>query len=441
LDSKWKGLIPKPLCIAPWKALSIDSFGNVAPDGIFRDPYFGNLNTSSLSEMWDGEVWSNLRKDHINFSDNIGCSNCVKKEQFAGHSRRKFFETFFTTRIPQDTLEEKYYYPDTRGDPNLNNPIRRPKVENFDKPDFIYLDINTSNKCNLKCIHCNGDVSTAWIPDEKKLKKKHSEVFRNEQNPYGYYSIDDAVIENLFSNKDYFKNLQFVAFRGGEPFYEDKNIKILEKLIEFGWNDRITLDISTNATIINPEFFELLTKFKKIVLYLSIEGIGELYQLCRGGLHYDQAHLDKMIQYFISFDNIELCIAYTTMAPNIFNIAQTWEWFQQYKDKATITFTNTVVTPKYLSHEVLTREMKQTAYDMIKYIDDEMPYPYDGSTYTYSAGIYKFRKNLLKTIKEDDSDNQPYLFNMFRNYMNALDTIRKTNFLEIVPTYRKYWNE
>ena len=46
-----------------------------------------------------------------------------------------------------------------------------------------------------------------------------------------------------------------------------------------------------------------------------------------------------------------------------------------------------------------------------------------------------------KTIKEGDSENQPYLFNMFKNYMNALDKIRKTDFLKIVPNYRKYWNE
>ena len=439
--NEWKDVIPKPLCIAPWKAISIDSLGHVAPDGIFLKS-LGNLHEKSLKEIWEGESWKNLRESHEKFINHEGCHNCLKKEIQAGHSRRKFFETFFTARV-DPTLLEEYYYTNVDNEPNYNNPIQRPKVTDFNNPDFIYLDINTSNKCNLKCIHCNGNVSTAWVPDEKKIKRDFPNIFRREKEHKNYHCIDKQVIDNLFSNLNYFKNLQFVAFRGGEPFYEPINTYILQKLIDFNWHHQITLDISTNATVIGDNFFNLIRQFKKVILYVSIEGVGPMYQYCRGGIHYTQSNLETMIDHFTSYSNIEVCIAYTTMANNIFNIRDTWDWFQKYRKKATITFSNSVVQPDYLSLDVLSKEMKELAYKMIEDIDDEMPWPYDNSPYIYSAGIYKFRKNLKKRIKEDEYNNsqQKELFKKFKEYVSALDKIRKTDFLSVEPMFQRFWNE
>lgn len=439
--NQWKGIVPKPYCIAPWKAISVNSLGDVLPDGVFLKR-LGNLHDQTLKEIWEGELWQKLRESHIEFTNHEGCTNCIKKEQQAGHSRRKFFESFFTTKVDPNSLEE-FYYTNADNTLNLNNPIQRPKVLDFENPDFIYLDINTSNKCNLKCIHCNGNVSTAWIPDEKKIKKLYPDIHRRDKEYKNYHYIDTDIIDKLFEDKSFFKNLQFVAFRGGEPFYEKINIYVLEKLIEFGWHKQITLDISTNATVIDQKFFDLLCQFKKVILYISVEGVGPMYQYCRGGENYTQESLDDMIEYFTSFKHIEVCVAYTTMANNIFNIRDTWEWFQQYKTKATITFTNSVARPSYLSLDVLSKEMKQLAYDMLEDIDDEMPWPFEDNDYLYSAGIFKFRKNLKNVINNsvDDDTDQKELFKKFKEYVEALDKIRDTNFLEIEPIFRKYWNE
>ena len=33
------------------------------------------------------------------------------------------------------------------------------------------------------------------------------------------------------------------------------------------------------------------------------------------------------------------------------------------------------------------------------------------------------------------------MIKLHKNYINFLDKIRDTNFLEVEPTFRKYWNE
>jgi radical SAM protein with 4Fe4S-binding SPASM domain len=436
--SKWKKFIPAPLCVAPWKAISVDSNGIVRPDQIYKGE-MGNLKTQNIDQIWNSNEWKSLRHSHKFFHNDERCSKCWNKENLTGHSRRKFFESFFSERVNSEQLEE-IVYPDKKGNLDLTNAVNRPRITDFDLPDFIYLDINSSNKCNLKCIHCSSFASTAWIPDERKMHKYLKENLDSFSiGPIEkYQAIDETIIDNLFSNEKYFENLQFVAFRGGEPFYEKKNLYILKKLIKLGWNDRINLDISTNGTILDSEFLDLISQFKKVILYISLEGVGDLYSYCRGGRNYNQVNLEKSIDYFSNVTNVELCLAYTTMVLNIFNIKNTWDWFQQYKDHATITFSNTVFEPKHLSLYTLSKEQKQEAYDMIKDINDDLPWPFDKKKFLYSAGIWKLQEKLSI---DEESDDRNRLWNNFKNYINFLDKIRDTNLLEVEPTFRKYWNE
>lgn len=436
--SKWKEVIPAPLCVAPWKAISVDADGMVRPDQIYKGG-MGNLQTQNIEQIWNSEQWKSLRESHMLFRNDDRCRKCWNKEQLTGHSRRKFFESFFSERVDPAQMEE-IVYPDRKGNIDLDNALNRPKITDFNNPDFIYLDITGSNKCNLKCVHCSSFASTAWIPDEKKLHKHLAEHPNSFQlGPIEpYQAIDETIIDNLFSNEEYFENLQFVAFRGGEPFYEKKNLYVLKKLISLGWHDRISLDISTNGTVLDPEFLDLISQFKKVILYISLEGVGDLYSYCRGGNNYNQEDLEKAINYFSRINNVELCLAYTTMVTNIFNIRKTWEWFQQYKDRATITFSNTVFEPKHLSLYALSKEQKKEAYDMIKDIDDDLAWPFDKKDYLYSAGIWKLQEKLSEDSEET---NRNKIWLNFKNYITLLDKIRNTSLLDVEPVFRKYWNE
>ena len=418
---------PKPHCIAPFKSITIDPTGEVFPDAVYQTP-IGNLNTQSLKEIWYSDAWTQLRKDHMNFRQNAGCSYCHKKEKLIGHSRRRFFDTFFMYRIPKSQLEP---VTDSTG----HNLSLRPKVNDFENPDFLYLDINTSNKCNLKCVHCRGAVSTGWIPDEKKLQK--SEIASLRSPRYGAYSMDERVIEKIFEYPEYFKNLRYVAFRGGEPTYEPKNKLILKKLIELGWNKQITIDISTNATVSDDEFFDLLNQFESTMLYISIEGVGPMYSYARGGKNFAIADLDNMIMKYSQLTNCEICITFTAMSSNVFNIAPTWNWMQQYGDYCNFSFTNTVSQPEYLSFSVLNDKMRERAFEMIKDIDEEIRWPGREIGRTYEPGI-----NRLKEKLQEKADlNWQTHFQQFKDYTNTLDKIRNTNFLEVEPAFAEFWNE
>lgn len=419
-------LDPLPHCVAPFKSITINPNGDVFPDSVYNVP-LGNLHKQSLKDIWHGSKWTQLRKDHLNKTLNTGCVDCAKKEHLVGHSRRRFFNTFFMYRLPKPQLE-----PIT--DVNGHNLSLRPRVENYDDPNFLYLDISTSNKCNLKCIHCRGAVSTGWIPDEKKLAL--SQVGQLRSKNWGVYSLDEQLINKIFEFPEYYKNLRYLALRGGEPTYEHRNKTILKKLIDLGWNHQITVDISTNATVNDEEFFNLLDQFEGVMLYISIEGVGSMYDYCRGGKQHRIDDLEKMIFKYANLKNSEICITFTTMATNVFNIAKTWEWMQKYKDFCTFSFSNTVSQPDYLSFAVLNDTMRERAYHMISGIREDLQWPGEFGR-TYQPGLDRIKENLTKPQEKDWYKH----FLNFKNYLNELDKIRNTNFLKVEPHFIEFWEK
>ena len=415
---------PSPHCVAPFKSITINPNGDVFPDSVYNTP-LGNLHQQSLKEIWYGDAWTQLRNDQINKTLNQGCVDCAKKEHLVGHSRRRFFNTFFMYRLPKKFLEP---ITDAKG----YNLSLRPSVKNYNDPDFLYLDISTSNKCNLKCIHCRGAVSTGWIPDEKKLAQSSINDLRSSN--WGVYTLDDELIDKIFEFPEYYQNLRYLALRGGEPTYEQRNKTILKKLIDLKWSRQITVDISTNATVNDDEFLNLLDQFEGVMLYISIEGVGDMYDYCRGDKQHKITDLEKMIFKYANLKNSEICITFTTMATNVFNIRPTWEWMQKYRDYCTFSFSNTVSQPDYLSFAVLNDEMKKQAYDMISDIKEDLYWPGDFDR-TYQPGIDRIKENLSKPQEIDWNKH----FINFKRYLKELDAIRNTDFLSVEPQYEKFW--
>ena len=126
-DRDWgyhKSIVKK--CVAPWHSLTINWTGDVFADAIAKLQY-GNLYDKTLSELWKSPVAVNLRESWSKgkpFSD--VCLSCIKKEKTVGTSRRDYFYR----NISPDLLKKVTYEVDA-------------------EPDIWYLEINSSNKCNL----------------------------------------------------------------------------------------------------------------------------------------------------------------------------------------------------------------------------------------------------------------------------------------------------
>ena len=300
-------------CLAPWKCLSVRFNGDITPDCVYTGRN-GNIHENSLRELLQHPNLKHTQQSILKGYLPTECSQCTKKEQINNHSRRIFFNELLN-HVPRTT--------DT---------------------DIRFLEVNISNKCNLKCVMCSGVNSTAWIKEDYKLQELGIE--RPITHPdFGYRIIKDDIIDRLFEYPELFKNLEYVNIKGGEPFMEDSNIKLLNKLLELNLHN-VTIDLSTNGTTENTEFEELLTQFKTKI-HISIEGTGKLYEYISGGNNYTWEQFLSNLDRFKKFDRVIL--AGTVMAYNVCHVNKTLEYFNDYE----VYFNNVVTTPDYLNPEIL----------------------------------------------------------------------------------------
>ncbi len=403
-----------PTCIAPWHALTIKWGGNVVPDIIYKDK-LGDINNNTLKEIWNGDDYKALREMHRNRQVPPSCANCAKKEK-SGRSRRMYFwdKLDYDLRMESETLD----------------------VDST--PDIRYLDFTLSNKCNLACIHCGPFVSTGWTKDGKKLNKEKPEYWK--QEPIGFNGVKElSFMDNLFANPEYFRNLQWLALRGGEPLYDERCYEVLKWFVENDLAKNIALDISTNATVFEDRFKEIFKEFKHIELLISIEATDELYSIIRGGKGYQWSDLEDNLEKFYAEDNIEITFAVTVMITNIFNLDKVWDWFyNNHRKRASISMTNVVVNPAYLNIAHMPRELKNKALEKIEHLPNMEMWPITNSrvdTFEYQTGIDDIRAGLKRETNEEEATKY---WDWFVKYTKDLDRLRGTDTFANIPEMEKY---
>lgn len=142
-------------------------------------------------------------------------------------------------------------------------------------PDFVkyesgtvsYLEFTTSNTCNQTCVMCSSYFSSKWATIDH--------LFGNES--FDNMRLSDSDIEKIM---ELLPNLHILHIKGGEPFADVRNAKILERLAEV--NPDCTVWFTSNCSLISKRFMDVLKKFKKVEIVASLDHIGKKYEWIRG---------------------------------------------------------------------------------------------------------------------------------------------------------------
>lgn len=155
---------------------------------------------------------------------------------------------------------EKCYYEESQGQESLRE--RFNKEYTTDTVELKYLEIGFDNICNLACDGCWEEWSSTWAniksPNTKKINILTTEEFTN---------LPDTIDK--------------VLFLGGEPLMTNRHIKFLERLPR---PDSVSVIYYTNGTFLFTDSeLDLLSKFKHVKIYVSIDGVKELNEKVRTG--------------------------------------------------------------------------------------------------------------------------------------------------------------
>ena len=246
-----------------------------------------------------------------------------------------------------------------------------------------YLEFTTSNVCNQSCVMCSSKFSNQWV------KIEHMFGITNPGKTYILTNEDiDKICESL-------SDLEELQIKGGEPFADIRNYKIIKKLFEV--NDKCKVHIITNGSLIPKKYMDMIFKNpKRFQISASIDAIGKRYEWIRGGPWKQTNEMLQKLYYEtgVKVDLVPCLSAYNTSSTSALNnYAKESEWVI-YNAKY---YTNHVCWPKWCdAQNVFTQEQ-------INLIDD-LPFPLISNFNSYTYKTFLHNTNTMNSIRGFDMD-------------------------------------
>ena len=136
-----------------------------------------------------------------------------------------------------------------------------------------YLEITSSNICNQTCITCSPYFSSKWETIEHLFENAGGQGHVK----YGKkFNLTDDGLKKIF---EILPTLEVLLLKGGEPFSDLRNLKILEELAIV--NPTCEVWFTTNGSIISNKFLNALSKLYKVGITASLDHIGKKYEWIR----------------------------------------------------------------------------------------------------------------------------------------------------------------
>lgn len=147
-----------------------------------------------------------------------------------------------------------------------------PFVSEFEKSlqqgqtDLLPLDwqIDLGNHCNSACVMCAPASSS-------RLASEFHRIGLIDKLPVLNWTQDSARVDLLIDLLSKTSNLAYLHFVGGETLITPGFKKILQALVKHDFRHNITVGLTTNLTVWDPEINHMLGEFKQVNLGMSID--------------------------------------------------------------------------------------------------------------------------------------------------------------------------
>ncbi len=211
-----------PACHAPFVSMEFDPTGNVFTCCANQLYPMGHVAEASLAEIWQGPRSRALRAALAAGDLTLGCNSC-------------HWAVLHGNDAPIARLYDAY-------------PVTGPSPAHPTRMTFAL-----SNRCNLECVMCNGELS--------------SKIRAREGRP----PLPPAYGDAFFAELDGFlPHLRHASFLGGEPFLIAENFRVWEQMVGLAVTTRCA--VVTNATRLDAKVEAVLASLSFDVT-VSLDGV------------------------------------------------------------------------------------------------------------------------------------------------------------------------
>ena len=236
---------------------------------------------------------------------------------------------------------------------------------------------------------------------------------------------------------DIVPGLQHLTIKGGEPFADQNNIKILKKVAETNPDCRV--EICTNFQLVTKTVIEILHKIKEVHVQASIDGTGSLYNWIRGG------NFDKTvnnINRYHEYAGRRVWIVATISIYNWMDLDKLIDYWKDIPGVNRIKMANIVTFPKYCSPlHLYEHHIKEGQDKFFAYINSNFNKTSSDDYYVSDKLNVNGINNIL-TIKltEDEWNSNDVIRSRMIEWINYCLVVRQNdeNIFDLVPYLKEY---
>ena len=325
------------LCKSPFTGLYIGPQGHIVLCCMSQNHRLEHIDDiEDLEEFYNGPKVENIRKqlEAGDYATMYPCRVCYQRECRDLHPMKKLMEGSQTyENFDEDWKKRKE---------GKNRPIR-------------YLEYTLSNLCNATCATCRSEWSSLWAPLDKKFGRKVTPIAK----------LSESAIPKI---EKILYGLERICIKGGEPFADVRNLRILKKLFEV--NPNCIVSIVSNCQTITKEAMDILKMGKNINLQASIDGVGKTYEWIRSG-NWERT-CNTMKRYHEETGNSIHVITFTSLY-NFFILDQIDDFFKDFKPVWCNTFNNYAVHPHYVRPDLLPEHIFNKQMEKLKKVLRKQP--------------------------------------------------------------------
>jgi len=398
-------------CVLPWVHTATYTDGTALLCCVSSPNTGVNLNHCTINDAKNSEYFKEARLALLNGEKFRGCSVCWREEEVGVKSHRNNENRLWDDLLTKELVDE--IVRNTHDDGTIDN-------------DLYTLDFRLGNTCNLACVMCRPQDSSKWLNEAKKLS---NELETNAKWDWKHKSTINLDNFEWYKRQEFLEdfyescgNMRLMIFAGGEPLLIKEHKEMIKEMVKRGHAGNIQVNYHTNATIYDTELMELWKHFKKVELFLSIDGIDKVTEFVRYPSNFKVIENNLRRYDDNASDNMSFKILYTVQALNIYYLPEFADWLdsQNYKKiivrkkHETIFHTGVLWGPNYLSTKILPKHVKEV---ITKKLTD----------YVESKKEILNVWNFLEMVNLMNSEDNSSLMKEFDEYLIKIDLYRNLN--------------
>ena len=349
---------------------------------------------NKIKNYWNSDYRKHLTKNFLQNKRLPECKKCWDQENSKLISHRQLGNR------SQKVLFNK----------NFEQHLLKLNKLDIERPEEINLSI--TNLCNLKCQMCEGASSSTLLNENIKLG------FEKDIQQKDYDWAKSSKIQ--FINDLLKHDLRTLNLMGGESLMVPEILKILKELsARKDVTDNLELTVITNGTTLNNKIFDILNKFKKLKLMISMESTGKQNEYMRFPSKWEI--VEQNILKYKTLDNASLYINCVVQNLNILYIDQLIEFAVKHHIHLNFTILD---GPTYLKFDNLPYTIIKRSLDKLKKIPPQK--------FTHVTNIENLLLLMQKRINERHVP-PAHEYKKFTTMIQARDNHRKISIKNYMP--------